>query len=208
MQNRTAILLAIGVGGMGLVIGLLVSRSSVQAALEEARAAARMANEAAASREKAIAQEPPVLERPDNRVPALTESPKAPEPPIATSSPVAPATPAPSQHESLGDETTWPSEYANKPLADLIADEARLMEEFKKDLDAEFEKRFKDGRCETRPYDLQSLLGKKTISGAYRGRKVGDTYQSVLLDPRVEPDLFIKEDKASWISGEIIRRQR
>jgi hypothetical protein len=206
MENRTAVLLAIGVGGMGLVIGLLISRSSVQAAIEEARAAARMANEAAASREKPVAQEPPVLERPDNRVPELTESPKAPEPLTATSSPATPDAPAPSQPESLGDRTTWPTEYANKPLADLIADRERLEKEFEKDIDAEFEKRFKDGRCETYPYGSQPKLGK--LHGPYSGRKVGDTYQSVYLDPSVEPDLFIKQDKAGWLYGEIIRRQR
>jgi hypothetical protein len=38
------------------------------------------------------------------------------------------------------------AEYGDKQLAVLIADEARLTEEFKKDLDAEVEKRFQDGR--------------------------------------------------------------
>jgi hypothetical protein len=100
-------------------------------------------------------------------------------------------------------------EYAGKPLADLIADRARLDEEFEKDIEAEFEKRFKDGRCETRPYDMQSLLGKrKPISGFYRGRKVDDTYQSINLDPSVEPDVFIKLRKAGWLFVEISRRQQ
>jgi hypothetical protein len=205
MAARVALLSAFGGCAVGFVAAWLIFRSDGACKVEDAAPSPGL---------QRVAQEPratppaPDLERPDNRAPALTESPRDQEPPIATSSPVAPATPAPSEHESLGDRTTWPSEYANKPLADLIADEARLMEEFKKDLDAEFEKRFKDGRCETRPYDLQSLLGKRTISGSYRGRKVGDTYQSVLLDPSVEPDVFIKRTKAVWLSGEIIMRQR
>ena len=167
-----------------------------------------MAAAAAASREKPLSQEPPILERPDSRVPALTESPKDPEPPTTTSSPI--ASPAPAPPRPVGDETTWPTEYANKPLADLMADWERLNEEFEKDLKAEFERRIQDGRCETNPYDMQSLLGKRKTSGSgfYCGRKVENTWKAVTFDPSVEPDLFIKRNKAGWLSREIGRRQQ
>jgi len=153
--------------------------------------------------EKSVHAEPAILERPDSRVPAFAERP-VPATEAAPTQPVA----APAPPEVVGDPNSWPAEYASKPLADLIADQARLNEEFEKDIEAEFEKRFKDGRCETRPYDMQSLLGKRKVSGFYQGRKVENTYQSVTLDPSAEPDVFIKRTKAGWLCGEIIRRQQ
>ena len=203
MENRTATLLAIGVAGTGLVIGLLLSRSGDKPAVDEARAAAV----APTSRAHTVEQEPPVLERPDSRAPMLTESPNAPEPPIQkTSSPYAPPVPVASQHEALGDPTTWPTEYANKPIADLIADEARLNQEFKQDIDAEFEKRFQDGR--NKSYAPGSEPTNAQTWGMQRGRRDGDSYKVVDLDPRVEPDLFVKQNKATWLHGEIANRQR
>lgn len=207
MKNRSAILLAVGIGSTGLLIGLLIQQSKLNAAIQEARAAARTANEAAASREKAAAQEPPVLEAPNSRAPALTENPKAPEPPITIpSSTDAAPVPAASQPESLGDRTTWPMEYANKPLADLIADEAHLRQEFEKDIDAECEKRFQDGRNVSYRAGSQPLQG--STSGIQRGKRFDDTYKVVDLDPRVEPELFVKQDKANWLLGEIANRRR
>jgi hypothetical protein len=83
----------------------------------------------------------------------------------------------------------WPGEYADKPLADLIADEARLKKEFEKDIDAEFEKRFQDGRYVAYPKGSQPMKG--TTVGITRARGDANTIKYVDLDPRVEPVLFI-----------------
>lgn len=83
MNNRSAILLAVGVGSTGLVLGLLLSRANAKIVADEARAAESTAALANASRDNAVVQEPPVLEAPNGRVPAMAERP-IPQDPAAT----------------------------------------------------------------------------------------------------------------------------
>jgi hypothetical protein len=142
-----------------------------------------------------------VVLEPTLRVPAGQELPMQ----TTSTAPVLPAL-VPPPPESLGNASTWPGEYANKPIADLIADEARLNREFEKDIDAEFEKRFKDGRYVSYPQGSQPMEGKTW--GILRAQGDENTVKYVDLDPRIEPELFIKQEKALWLRGEIARRQR
>jgi len=193
MKNRTAVLLAIAVGGAGLVIGMLFSWSNAQAAADQARAAERAAMAAAASHERVPAQEPPVLERPDSRVPALTESPKAPELPPAT-----PATaPPPSEFAGLlaMPESTKAEKKAKEQAIRAILSE-RTTPLLLKRFEAGFgEYLYPEQKYSGLPEDEGVIYGVQMPGGGT------GTYRTVL--PRAEyPELYELHDAADRLAKE------
>jgi hypothetical protein len=197
MNNRWAILLAFVAG---FLAAWLIFRSNATHRIDDASISQESGSLQRSAQERPVYPEPPILERPDSRVPAFTEQPK----PATEPAPAQPV-PAPAVPKPVGDPASWPAEYANKSLEELVADRKRLEEEFKQDIEAEVQRRFKDGRCESYPSGSEPKSGK--TSGIYRGQLFGNTYKTVNLDPSVEPDLFIKQEKAGWLYWEIYRRQ-
>jgi hypothetical protein len=125
MQNRSAILVAIGFGGAGLVAGLLLSRSKAAAAADEARAAEHAAATAARSEEAVRRPEPSILERPEARVPVTTELPAAePPPPSATIQQAAPPALPSSDPRDLPETTIAEMTTKRAALGKLLAEKA------------------------------------------------------------------------------------
>jgi hypothetical protein len=112
----------------------------------------------------------------------------------------------PTVRELIGTRDSWPAEFANKSLAELIAAAERLSEEFTSEINAEVERRFQDGQYVTYAQGAQPLQG--SSSGITVGRGDENTIKYVDIDPRNDPELFLKQSKALWLQGEIARRQR
>jgi hypothetical protein len=106
----------------------------------------------------------------------------------------------------LGGPDQWAVEYSRKDTSVLVEDEARLRQEAKADLDAEIERRFRDGRVTTYRSGTQPIDG--VTNGVRVGRNDGVWMRYVDIDPLREPDLFAKELKASWLRAEIAARGR
>jgi hypothetical protein len=142
--------------------------------------------------------------------PSLDAAPRAsaveeqPEP--EDSRPPTPVALPPTVRELIGTRGSWPVEFANKPLAELIAAAERLSEEFTSEINAEVERRFQDGQYVTYAQGAQPLQG--SSSGITVGRGDENTIKYVDIDPRNDPELFLKQSKALWLQGEIARRQR
>jgi hypothetical protein len=141
------------------------------------------------------------LESPE-RQPSVVDEPV----PVTSSTPTAVDAKSPlAKPEPIGDWASWPSEYATRPLEVLVADEAKLRLEAKSDMDAEIEQRFKDGRYVEYPQGSQPTS--QPTFGMLVGRGDSTSIKYVNIDPRIDPQFFVKEEKANWLVEEIARRR-
>lgn len=107
------------------------------------------------------------------------------------------------------DRLEWPAEYADKAVEDLVADEARLRTEFKAEIAAERERRFKSGEYVVYLHSEWAQRRNEPTYGITETRMDENTVLVVSLDPRIEPALFSKQRKADWLLEQIrVRRGR
>lgn len=146
----------------------------------------------------------PVLESPQ-RAPAadpiVEPAPRAEPPPIAPELPKVVAV-------DVGDRSTWPAEFANHSIPELEAEAKRLREELDKEIDAEFERRYREGPYESFAPGIPPPSAQGATVRYERGRLEGDVYKRVTLDEASAPELLRKEDKWLWLTGEIWRRRQ
>ena len=105
MSTRGSFLLALGSGGAGFLVAFLLFRSNHDEALDPFPSAAHSRVQFRDPSKKATNPEPPELERPDSRVPALTLGSLDPEPPRVTATSRAET---PTTKDELPDPRTLP----------------------------------------------------------------------------------------------------
>jgi hypothetical protein len=198
-MNRTAALL-------GVLVGVVALAGATYFTL---RADERMP---AASDTGPPANAPLVDEAPDGvrrPAPEAVQEPRAAveDPAAPVVEPPPPTAPLePSVVDPLGDSSTWPAEYENKPLEVLVADEKRLSEEHMAEMDAEIDRRFRDGEVLTY---RQGEVPKPPRTAIHQVGRGDETHMRVVwMDVYADARFFRKQQKSNWLREEIRRRSQ
>ncbi|MFN0008944.1 MAG: hypothetical protein ACKVXR_13665 [Planctomycetota bacterium] len=202
MRTSAVLLLAIGTYGAGLISARLLFHSD-----HDGVVASRLVDDALRIQTfdapvRSTASEPPALEMPDSRVPALTERPPDPPPPVLPAE-------APKQVSTI--DPSDPRTLPEGTLADM---------KMKKDAVEEFllertlpilMQRFDDGLSEAvaygdtySPTDYEPM---RTTIYAVQQRPGEPWYRAVL--PREQyPDLYVYKDEVYRLENAVLERER